>query len=107
MSKLRSATLALAALLLAGPALAATWTGWITDEHCGAAGAKAGHKDCALKCMKEGKALVFYDSADKKIYKLSSQDAAKEQLGHEVVLTGTLDGDTIQVESIEAAEPES
>lgn len=84
------------------PALAdaGSWTGWITDAACGANGAKAEHKECALKCHREGQDLVFYNSGDKKIYKLSDQKAAVEHVGHEVTVTGTLEGDKITVASI-------
>jgi hypothetical protein len=90
--------LALAAL----PALAAeSWTGWITDTHCGEKGANAKHtKECVMKCAKDGK-IVFFNSADKKLYDLDKTEAALEHVGHEVKVTGTLDGSTIKVESIE------
>lgn len=93
----------LVTVLSAGPALAATWTGWVTDEHCGAMGAKADHKECAEKCHKKGSAYVFYNTEDKKLYKLDNQDLAGQNLGHEVTVTGALEGDSIKVEKIEAA----
>lgn len=104
-------TIAALALLLTGalvlPALAAgqggEWTGWITDEHCGAKGAKAGHKDCALKCYNDGGKLVFYNDADKKLYKIDKQEVAKEHLDHRVTINGTVDGDSIKIESIQEA----
>jgi len=80
-----------------------TWTGWITDEGCGAKGAKAEHKACAVKCHKDGLALVFYNNADEKLYKLSDQELAAANLGHEVKVEGELDGDTITVASIESS----
>ena len=92
--------------LLALPAFASpatTRTGWITDEHCGADGAKAGHKDCAEKCAAKGYKLVFSDSGEKKIYALDDQATAKSHLGHEVKVTGTVEGDAIKVEKIEKA----
>jgi hypothetical protein len=93
--------LALALVLIFAPALFAdTWTGWITDEGCGAKGANAEHKECGLRCAKRGSALVFYNSADEKLYKLDKQDEAKAQLGHKVTITGELDGDSIKVTSI-------
>jgi len=95
----------LAAALAATPALAESWTGWITDEHCGASGAEAAHLDCLKRCREKGYALVFYDNASKKIFKLSSEEAAEKNMGHEVVVHGTLADDTIEVESIEASEP--
>jgi len=94
------------AALLALPAFAgqaSTRTGWITDEHCGAEGAKAGHKDCAEKCVGKGYKLVFYDQGEKKIYKLDDQATAKSHLGYEVKVTGTVEGDALKVEKIEKA----
>jgi tRNA isopentenyl-2-thiomethyl-A-37 hydroxylase MiaE len=98
------ALLALTVAALAGAAATkGTWTGWVTDEHCGAKGASADHKACAEKCMTNGSKLVFYNNADKKIYGLDKQDVAKANLGHEVKVTGELDGKNIKVDSIAAA----
>jgi hypothetical protein len=95
---------ALTVAVLAGAAgTKGTWTGWVTDEHCGAKGASADHKACAEKCMTNGSKLVFYNTADKKIYGLDKQDVAKANLGHEVKVTGELDGKNIKVDSIAAA----
>ena len=80
-----------------------SWTGWITDESCGASGAKAEHKDCAKRCADRGSKLVFYNTADKKIYTLDKQDVAKQHIGHEVKVTGEAEGNAIKVESIAAA----
>jgi hypothetical protein len=92
-------------LLFAATALHAdTWTGWITDASCGAKGAKAEHKSCALRCAERGEALAFYNSADQKLYKIDDQKAAKEHVGHEVKVEGTVDGDSIKVTSITATE---
>ena len=96
-----------ALLLLVGmPLQAADWTGWITDEHCAAKGASEGHKGCALKCADGGAALVFYNPADEKVYKLSDQAAAKANVGHKVKVVGTLEGETITVESISEVKAE-
>ena len=97
---------ALALLALPLYAQDGSWTGWITDEHCGAKGAKAGHEDCAKKCMEKGGKLVFYNAADQKLYKLDKQDLAKEHLGHEVKVTGHVEGEMIHVESIAPAKAE-
>lgn len=97
-------TVAVALVLLpAASAMADSWTGWITDSHCGAKGARAGHEACAKKCVHGGSTYVFYNNADQKIYKVSDQKMAEEALGHEVVVTGTLDNDTITVQSIKPA----
>lgn len=93
----------LAFAFLAFPALTAsadTWTGWISDSHCGAGGAKAGHAACAKKCKEGGSEFVFVNSADKKVYKIDKQDLAGQNLEHEVTLSGKLEGDKITVESI-------
>jgi hypothetical protein len=95
--------LALAALLVPALASAASWTGWITDEHCGAKGTKAEHASCAKKCMDQGGKLVFFNNADQKLYNLDNQKLAEENLGQEVVISGTADGDNIKVEAIDAA----
>jgi Protein of unknown function (DUF5818) len=97
---------ACAAIALLVPAFATaggSWNGWVTDSHCAAKGAKAEHADCAKKCLDNGGKLVFYNSADEKIYQLDNQKLAEEHLGHEVVVKGAVEGDTIKVESIDAA----
>jgi hypothetical protein len=92
--------LALAALLVPAFAAADSWTGWITDDQCGAKGAKADHASCAKKCLDGGSKLVFFNTADQKLYNLDNQKLAEEHLGHEVVVTGTAADGSIKVESI-------
>jgi hypothetical protein len=80
---------------------AGSWSGVITDDMCGAKGAKAEHAACASKCVKEhGAKYALYNTADKKVYILDPQDKAAEHAGHEVTVAGTLDGSTIHVSSI-------
>lgn len=112
MKKLVSSIL-FVALALAVPALlladhqteSGTWTGWVTDENCGAKGAKAEHKDCAERCVKNGAKWALYNTADKGIYILSNQEAAAKMAGKEVTVKGKLDKEkkTIEVESLEPA----
>ncbi|HEX5760518.1 MAG TPA: hypothetical protein VF121_15135 [Thermoanaerobaculia bacterium] len=83
---------------------AASWTGWITDDSCGAKGANADHKACAEKCLGNGGKLVFYNPADEKLYALDNQELAAAHLGHEVKVKGELEGDAIKVASIEKLE---
>jgi hypothetical protein len=75
--------------------------GWITDSFCGAKNANAEGAECAKSCYKKGAKLELV--ADGKTYQISDQKAAAEHIGHEVVITGTLDKDTIKVDKIEAA----
>jgi len=96
--------LSLTVALAASAGTKGTWTGWVTDEHCGAKGASADHKACAEKCLKNGSKLVFYNTADKKVYSLDNQDLAKANIGHEVKVTGEVDGKNIKVASIDPAD---
>jgi hypothetical protein len=98
-------SLVVAPIAAAAAGTAGSWTGWVTDDKCGAKGANAAHKDCAAKCLDKGGKLVFYNNADKKIYTLDKQDVAKQHLGHEVTVKGTATGDSIAVDSIEASAP--
>ncbi|HXJ18371.1 MAG TPA: hypothetical protein VNM68_14395 [Candidatus Polarisedimenticolia bacterium] len=84
-----------------------TWTGWISDSHCGAKGMSATHKACAIKCVtQKGASWVFVDGKTKKVVAITNQDAVKPDadLGHEVTVTGRLESNgSLQVDKIEAA----
>ncbi|MGB7433840.1 MAG: hypothetical protein WBR26_20515 [Candidatus Acidiferrum sp.] len=97
----------LAFLLSAGMSASAgdsTMTGYISDSHCGAKGAKAGHEQCAVKCVKEhdGK-YVFVNDADHKVYAVDNQDKVADHAGHHVTVKGTVEGDNLKVASIDMA----
>jgi hypothetical protein len=81
-----------------------TWTGWISDSHCGAKGMSAGHKACGLTCVTKNNATwVFVNSDDKKVLAIKNQDAVNgdKDLGQEVKLTGHLNDDgSLQVDGI-------
>ena len=81
-----------------------SWTGYISDSHCGAKGASEKHADCAVKCVKEmGASYVFINDADHKVYNIDNQDKAAPHAGHHVTVKGTADGDTLKVASIDMA----
>ena len=98
------------ALVFAAAALGfgATFSGVITDNMCD----NADHKDmkmgtdakCVVECVKgmNGK-YVLYDAAAKKTYKLTDQKTPEKFAAKKVTINGTLDGDTIKVDSIAAA----
>lgn len=90
-------------LLAADAAQPTTLRGWITDSYCGARNANAEGAACARECHKSGAALELI--VDGKTYQLSDQKSALEHLGHEVLVTGVVDKDTIRVAKIEAAPP--
>lgn len=99
--------MAVAAMAAAAPA-AQSWTGWISDSHCGVKGANEKHaKDCAAKCVKEGSKIQFVNDADKKIFDIDKAhwDEAMGHVGHKVTVTGTMANGAITVSKIEMSAP--
>ena len=82
--------------------MAGEFTGWISDSKCGAKGASAEHKECAAKCVKGGAAAVFV--MDSKVMKIDDASKVEGYIGQKVTVTGSVDGDTIKVESVKAAD---
>lgn len=84
-----------------------SWTGWISDNDCGAKGMTAAHKDCAMMCIREKHAYwVFVESRSKSIIKIHNQDgfAPATSLGAEMKVTGhVMDDGTLEVDNITAA----
>ncbi len=76
-----------------------TWTGWISDEKCGAKVDAA----CAKKCVEGGQKAVFVDEKDKTVYPISNQDAVKSHAGEHVTVKGTMDNNTLTVANVTAA----
>lgn len=80
-------------LALAAPVFAeareVTLTGWITDEYCGASNATAEGAGCAKACAEKGADMMLYSGG--KLYRITDKKMALEHVGHEVVVTGTLD----------------
>jgi hypothetical protein len=93
-------------LLAASIASAAggSWTGWISDDMCGAKNAGQAGAECASRCVKEhGAKYVFVNDSDKKIYTIDAQDKVAPHAGHHVVVKGTMDGGALKLTSIEMA----
>ncbi|HTQ85839.1 MAG TPA: hypothetical protein VMI93_06480 [Candidatus Solibacter sp.] len=96
--------LLVAVVLVAGLALAAgqegTWKGVITDTHCGY---KASHSAaCVNTCVgAKGAKYALANPENGKLYIIQPQEKAAALANETVKITGTLDGDTIQVKSIE------
>jgi hypothetical protein len=101
MKKLLVAT----ALLALGSmsAFAAEIKGTIVDSMCAAKHADASEKSmaCVEKCVKGGSAPALV-TADGKILKLdeASKEKVMTHLGHKVTIMGTVDGDTLKIDSI-------
>jgi hypothetical protein len=80
-----------------------TWTGQISDSHCGAKHTMQGMTDraCTEMCIKSKAQYVFVTGG--KVYKIvdqTSKDLATHA-GHTVMLTGTMKDDTVTVSTIE------
>jgi hypothetical protein len=103
--KTRFATVMAATLFSAALTTAAdsTWTGYISDSNCGAKGANEKAAQCTTKCVKDGAKYVFVNDADKKVYVIDAQDKVAAHAGHHVTVKGTVDGDTLKLDSIEMA----
>ena len=95
------------AALLFGAALTiaaeGTMTGYIADSKCGAKGANEGARECTIKCVKSGAKYVFVNDADKKVYAIDAQDKVADHAGHHVTVKGTVEGDTLKLDSIDMA----
>ncbi len=109
---IRSALLA-ALLAAALPARGAgeTFVGWITDAECGPhhapmiarGGMGKDDRECTLKCVEKGAPYGFVDLATTRFYQLDDQDAPAPYAASRVRIEGRLQGDTIYVERIAAA----
>jgi hypothetical protein len=81
-----------------------TWSGVVTDDMCGAKDANAAKAECTKTCVKEhGAKYALYNPSDKKLYVLEPSDKISGHEGHNVTVKGTLDGDTIHVDSLTMA----
>jgi hypothetical protein len=97
-----------ASLAFAAGDSAGTWSGFVTETHFGAAGAKAEHADCAIKCVKEkGAKWALYNPEDKGMFVLSGDEATMAKMagmaGKKVTVKGTMDKErkSIAVASME------
>jgi hypothetical protein len=93
-------------LVFAGVACAETWTGILVDVMCKDTDLANHTTKCAIKCSKSGYGLVLSDG---KFIKFDESGNAKaltvlkatgEEKDLKAKVTGKLDGDTIQVESV-------
>ena len=80
-------------------AMAAEWTGTIMDTKCSTNKAMRENAACAARCIKGGDPAVLVTD-EGKIYKIADQDKVVEHAGHKVTISGTMDGDTIKVDSV-------
>jgi len=91
--------------LFAAAGLAETLSGVVGDSMCGAKHAADGPADvaCIKKCVKGGASPIII--SDGKVYHITagSQEKVMSLLGDKVTVNGKMDGDTIDIASVEAA----
>jgi hypothetical protein len=77
-----------------------TWTGTVSDSHCGVKHAKASAaaESCVEKCVSGGAKYVLVSKG--KIYQVDNQDKFKGLGGKSVKVTGSLSDDTITVAEV-------
>ena len=95
--------LAFAFSLLAVSAFAGDWKVTVSDAKCGKAHADASEKSmkCVNACVKGGQKAVLV-TEDNQVLKIADGDESKvaDHLGHKVVVTGELTGDTVAIKSV-------
>ena len=97
-----AALAAVPALFLSAETKKGSWTGYVTDTHCGKNAASEKHTaDCVDKCMKGGAKAQLWNEADQKTYDLDSFDKVRSLMGGKVTVSGSLDTatNTIKVDS--------
>ena len=80
-----------------------SWTGTVSDSHCGAKHAEASDAaaGCVASCVKGGAKYVLVSGG--KVYQLDAQDKFADFAGRSVKVSGSMKGDAITVASVEAA----
>ena len=101
------AILTAAASLLTVAAFAETLNGTVVDVSCKGKDLASHSKKCAIGCSKSGYALVTSDGKFLKFDEagnakaLAALKATSKEKDLKAKVTGTLDGETVQVESVE------
>ncbi len=99
--------------LLAGdPPADQVFVGFITDTECGHDHAPMrakgdmgkNDKECTLKCVAKGATFGFVDAERKHFFQLDDQELPRPLAGEKVRIVGRIEGDTILVTRISAAD---
>jgi hypothetical protein len=96
---------------------ASTFVGQIMDSKCAIVGSHdptmknlgaKDERDCTMRCAKDG-SFVLYNAESKTVYQLNDQEKPVRFAGQRVKISGSYDktAQTIVIESIEAAAPDS
>jgi hypothetical protein len=100
------------ALAAGDPPTDQVFVGFLTDTECGPNHAPmrakgdmgANDKECTLKCVEKGATFGFVDAEGKHFFQLDDQQKARPFAGEKVRVTGRIEGDSILVTSIAAAD---
>ena len=85
-------------------AVAETFSGLVTDDHCGARhdmGSDKSPSECAKACVRNGAKYTLVDGDVRYALEGNSEDLSRAA-GLRVTIVGSLAGDTIQISSINA-----
>jgi len=77
-----------------------TVNGYVSDSMCAAKGAAESHADCMKKCLSKGAKAVIVTDGDQKVLTVDNPDILQGHEGHHVAVTGQVNGDSIQVQSL-------
>jgi hypothetical protein len=95
----------LAASLCSFGAFADEMTGYVSESHCAAAHSSPSEKNtaCIKKCLNGGSDPVLVSNG--KVIKIDagSKDKAVAFAGENVTVNGSMDGDTLKIDTIEKA----
>jgi hypothetical protein len=79
------------------------WQGFVTDTHCGTNCQTTKNmtpdKNCVDRCVRQGSKYGLW--VGRHVYELEPQSKAAQYAASDVSVTGTLDGETIHIKSIE------
>ena len=100
------------AMAAGDPTADQVFVGFLTDTECGPNHAPmrargdmgADDKECTLKCVAKGATFGFVDAERKHFFQLDDQEKARPFAGEKVRITGRMEGDSILVTSIAAAD---
>lgn len=87
-----------------GKAKPSSWTGTISDSNCGAKHqANMNPADCTRACVQKGASYALVSGEN--VYVLKGGDAAAldKLVGEKATISGSLNGNTIEVATVEAA----
>jgi hypothetical protein len=74
--------------------------GFFSDSMCSAKGANARHAPNMTKYLGKGAKAVIVTDGDNKVVAVDNPDALKGHEGHHVSITGTMNGDSLHVDSL-------